>query len=245
MEACRKPASEALDATLDHADILSNCAEPLDSFDALGLTGDLLRGIYTQGFVKPSAFMQKCVSALIGGRDIICESDSGASKTAAIAIGVLQRVHASMEQLLIPCHLACAAMRFGPQRSRQLPLPPPRYTQLQFLPRQLQRFLRGCVLATARALVALPASASDALWRCSECIFLRVMSGFVARTKVQLSSKRTHGLMKVALTHCAANKEKLPGSHSSTRPPTCRRHRQTSQLARRIHADAVRRLPKA
>lgn len=192
MEASRKPASEAFDAALDHADILSNCAEPLDSFDALGLTDDLLRGIYTQGFEKPSATQQKCISALIRGRDIICEWPcSGACRTAAIAIGILQRVHANMEQLLIPCHLACAAMRLRPRRSCQLPLPPPHYMQLQFLPLQLQRFLRGCVLATARALVALPAStspviASGALWRFSECIFLRVMSGFVARTEVQL-----------------------------------------------------------
>jgi hypothetical protein len=189
MEASRKPASEALDATLDHADIPGICAEPLDSFEGLGLADELVRGIYTQGWEKPSAIQQKCISALIEGRDIICESYSGSSKTAAIAIGVLQRVRANMEQLLIPCHLACAAMRLGPRRSRQLPLP--LYMQLQFQPRQLQRFLRGCVLATARALFALPAStlpasASDVLWHRSECIFLRVMSGFVARTEVQL-----------------------------------------------------------
>jgi hypothetical protein len=60
--------------------------------------------------------------------------------------------------------------------------------QLHFRPLQLQRFLRSCVLATAHALVTPPVSVfvhARTKSRCIERIFVRVMSGFVARAEVR------------------------------------------------------------
>ncbi len=80
-------------ATIDQADIESNWTETVESFDALGLNEDLLRGIYAYGFEKPSAIQQKGIIPLIRGRDTICQAQSGTkSKTATFAIGVLQRI---------------------------------------------------------------------------------------------------------------------------------------------------------
>jgi hypothetical protein len=96
-------------------------------------------------------------------------------------------------QVLLPCHLVRAAMFFHAQRSRQPPPRLPRYMQLQFLPLQLQRFLRGCVLATAHALVTPPASVflhARTKSRCIERIFVHVMSGFVARAEVRRQGAR-------------------------------------------------------
>jgi hypothetical protein len=93
------------------------------------------------------------------------------------------------DDLLIPSHLVRAAMFFHAQRSRR-PLRLPRYMQLQFPPLQLQRFLRSCVLATAHALVKPPASVfrlvdARTKSRWIERIFVRVMSGFVAKAEVR------------------------------------------------------------
>jgi len=84
--------AEALDTTLDQADIESNWTETVESFDALELNEDLLRGIYAYGFEKPSAIQQKGILPLIRGRDSICQAQSGTGKTATFAIGVLQRI---------------------------------------------------------------------------------------------------------------------------------------------------------
>ena len=95
--------------------------------------------------------------------------------------------------VVLPCQLVYTALCVHARRLRQ-PLPPlPPYTQLQFLPPQLQRFLRSCVLATAHALVTPPASVfvhARTKSRCIERIFARVMSGFVARAEVRRQGAR-------------------------------------------------------
>ncbi len=99
-----------------------------------------------------------------------------------------RRVLLSMDELLLPRDLVHAAMFFHAQYLRRPPPRLPRYLQLQFPPLQLQRFLRGCVLAAAHALVTPPAyeRVDPAAWRWSHCIFVRVMSGFVRRAEVRL-----------------------------------------------------------
>ncbi len=70
--------------------------------------------------------------------------------------------------------------RFFPPLSPLQPLP--RLGLLEFPPKMLRRFLRGCVVATAHGLVTAPASVCDdartkIFWR--NCVSARVMSGFV------------------------------------------------------------------
>ena len=106
-----------------------------------------------------------------------------------------RRVLVSLEQLSLPRDLVLAAMFFHAQRWRRPPPRLPRYMQLQFQPLQLQRFLRGCVLATAHALVTPPASVFHLVHartkgRWIDCIFVRVMSSFVARTEVRWQGAR-------------------------------------------------------
>lgn len=70
----------------------SNWDEVTESFDDMGLATELLRGIYSYGFEKPSAIQQKAVKPLLLGRDLIAQAQSGTGKTAAFAIGALQRL---------------------------------------------------------------------------------------------------------------------------------------------------------
>jgi len=64
----------------------------VSSFDKMGLTSDLVRGIYSYGFEKPSAIQQRAIKQIVKGRDIIAQAQSGTGKTATFSIGVLQSI---------------------------------------------------------------------------------------------------------------------------------------------------------
>jgi translation initiation factor 4A len=66
--------------------------EKIDNFDNMGLREELLRGIYSYGFEKPSTIQQKAIVPTTSGRDIIAQAQSGTGKTATFAIGTLQQL---------------------------------------------------------------------------------------------------------------------------------------------------------
>lgn len=70
-----------------------------ENFDDLNLKENLLRGIYSMGFEKPSAIQQKAIMPIINGQDVIAQAQSGTGKTATFTIGVLQRIDESKEQI--------------------------------------------------------------------------------------------------------------------------------------------------
>lgn len=69
-----------------------NADEYIDNFDLMGLTDELLRGIYAYGFEKPSAIQARAIKPLMSGRDLIAQAQSGTGKTAAFAIGTLHQI---------------------------------------------------------------------------------------------------------------------------------------------------------
>jgi len=93
---------------ITEADIESNWEEAIDSFDAMELPEELLRGIYAYGFEKPSAIQQRAVRPTILGRDLIAQAQSGTGKTATFAIGTLAR--------LDPTINACQSLILAPTR---------------------------------------------------------------------------------------------------------------------------------
>jgi len=80
----------------------------VDSFDDLDLQEELLRGIYSYGFEKPSAIQQRAIRPVIDGRDTIGQAQSGTGKTATFVIGALQRIDFS--------HKACQSLMLAPTR---------------------------------------------------------------------------------------------------------------------------------
>ena len=64
--------------------------ETYESFDDMGLSDDLLRGIYSIGFEYPSVIQQKAIVPLTRGIDMIAQSQSGTGKTGTFSIGSLQ-----------------------------------------------------------------------------------------------------------------------------------------------------------
>jgi ATP-dependent RNA helicase len=63
--------------------------EVVPTFEKLGLSDALLRGIYAYGFEKPSAIQQRAIVPILRGRDVIAQSQSGTGKTAVFSIGIL------------------------------------------------------------------------------------------------------------------------------------------------------------
>jgi ATP-dependent RNA helicase len=70
----------------------SEDVEVIPTFDRMGLNSDLVRGIYSYGFEKPSAIQQRAIKQIVKGRDIIAQAQSGTGKTATFSIGVLQSI---------------------------------------------------------------------------------------------------------------------------------------------------------
>jgi len=89
-------------------EIQSNWEETVDSFDALDLKADLLRGIYGYGFVKPSVIQSKGVLPILKSKDTIAQAQSGTGKTATFAISILQ--------LIDPDAQRCQALVLAPTR---------------------------------------------------------------------------------------------------------------------------------
>lgn len=88
----------------------SNEAEfpPQASFDDMGLSEELLRGIYAYGFEKPSAIQSVAIAPLVKGRDVLGQAQSGTGKTGTFGIGLLSRVDPALKQtqalILAPTH---------------------------------------------------------------------------------------------------------------------------------------------
>jgi len=61
-----------------------------DEFE--GLDTALLRGIYGYGFETPSEIQQHAIPALIAGRDVAAQAQSGTGKTGAFVIGAISRI---------------------------------------------------------------------------------------------------------------------------------------------------------
>ena len=77
----------------------TNWEESVETFDELNLKPELLRGIYGYGFEKPSAIQQKAILPIIKGMDVIAQAQSGTGKTAAFAIGSLQLVDVTKDEI--------------------------------------------------------------------------------------------------------------------------------------------------
>lgn len=95
-------------ATTGHIIQEDPTVEKIDNFDNMGLREELLRGIYSYGFERPSAIQQKAIVPMTKGGDVIAQAQSGTGKTATFSIGVLQQLDLTLNQ--------CQALILAPTR---------------------------------------------------------------------------------------------------------------------------------
>ena len=78
------------------------------NWDDMDLKLELLRGIYAHGFEVPSEIQKKAIPAVLTGKDVIAQAQSGSGKTGTFSISVLQRIDISQKRtqalILAPTH---------------------------------------------------------------------------------------------------------------------------------------------
>jgi superfamily II DNA/RNA helicase len=80
----------------------SETNEPIiKNWEDFNLEPNILRGIYSYGFEKPSIIQSKAILPIIEGRDIIAQAQSGTGKTATFSIGSLSRVDITQKYIQV------------------------------------------------------------------------------------------------------------------------------------------------
>lgn len=68
------------------------------SFDNMGLPDNLLRGIYSYGYEKPSKIQEKAIVPIKDGFDILAQAQSGTGKTASFTVGAMCRIDVNLNK---------------------------------------------------------------------------------------------------------------------------------------------------
>ena len=71
----------------------------IENWDDFNIKDNLLRGIYSYGFEKPSEIQKKTIQHIISGKDIIAQAQSGSGKTGAFTVGTLERIDTTNNHL--------------------------------------------------------------------------------------------------------------------------------------------------
>jgi superfamily II DNA/RNA helicase len=70
----------------------------IENWEELELKEDILRGIFSYGYEKPSDIQKKSIPIIISKKDTIAQAQSGMGKTAAFSISTLQLIDVSIQK---------------------------------------------------------------------------------------------------------------------------------------------------
>jgi len=76
----------------------TNNVNEYKSFDDMGLPENLLRGIYSYGFEKPSKIQEKAIVPIRERKDILAQAQSGTGKTGAFTIGSMSVIDPTLNK---------------------------------------------------------------------------------------------------------------------------------------------------
>tara|TARA_B100000424_G_scaffold271361_1_gene273774 strand:+ start:557 stop:1702 length:1146 start_codon:yes stop_codon:yes gene_type:complete len=76
---------------------MSTESDIYETFDTMGLKDNLLRGILSYGYEKPSVVQTKGIVPVIKGNDCVIQAQSGTGKTATFSIAALELVDKNIE----------------------------------------------------------------------------------------------------------------------------------------------------
>ena len=80
--------------------------DEIETFEELDVDKNIIRGVFSYGFEKPSPIQKKAIRPVLSGRDVIAQAQSGTGKTATFTLGVLGRINVAENktQALILAH---------------------------------------------------------------------------------------------------------------------------------------------
>jgi translation initiation factor 4A len=93
--------TESVPASIPAADICVSdgnlCADSqgvkiYPNFDEMAIPANILRGIFSFGFEKPSKIQEKAIMPIIEGHDVLAQAQSGTGKTGTFVIGSLTKI---------------------------------------------------------------------------------------------------------------------------------------------------------
>lgn len=89
----------------ENSDTLQAYPKVYESFDEMGLSDEIIRGIYSYGFETPSKIQQVAIVPMSKNNDILAQSQSGTGKTGAFTIGALSVLDSSIKapQVIVIC----------------------------------------------------------------------------------------------------------------------------------------------
>ena len=97
----KKNVEKPMEKMMDEPTFLYESSEEIKvikSFDELNLKPEILRGMYSYGFEKPSAVQQRAILPILEGRDIVIKSQSGTGKTCVFCVGALQCIDLALRE---------------------------------------------------------------------------------------------------------------------------------------------------
>jgi len=80
------------DSTVKSDLMETNWTEKVETFEDLGLSKSLLRGVYGYNYEYPTDIQQKAILPITKGLDVIAQAHSGSGKTGAFTIGTLAKL---------------------------------------------------------------------------------------------------------------------------------------------------------
>ncbi|MBI3774763.1 MAG: DEAD/DEAH box helicase, partial [Gammaproteobacteria bacterium] len=66
----------------------------MNSFNALGLSAELLRAVTEKGYREPTPVQREAIPIVLAGRDLLAGAQTGTGKTAGFTLPLLQRLSA-------------------------------------------------------------------------------------------------------------------------------------------------------
>lgn len=71
----------------------------IDAFEDLPIHQNILKGVFSYGFEKPSPIQRKAITPVLEGKDVIAQAQSGMGKTATFCIGTLGLIDATLDEI--------------------------------------------------------------------------------------------------------------------------------------------------
>jgi translation initiation factor 4A len=83
----------------DNQNNLPDSYPEVESFEDLEISQQILKGIFSYGFERPSPIQRKAINPVLAGRDVIAQAQSGMGKTATFCIGTLGLVDQQLNEI--------------------------------------------------------------------------------------------------------------------------------------------------
>ena len=83
----------------DNQNNLPDSYPEVESFEELDISQQILKGIFSYGFERPSPIQKKAINPVLAGRDVIAQAQSGMGKTATFCIGTLGLIDQQLNEI--------------------------------------------------------------------------------------------------------------------------------------------------